>query len=111
ALKGQSGHAPQLEVCDYALCILTAHTPCHRLPRHLLPPRPPLRDLGLPLLEPPLPAWPRNPDTLRGLPLLWPRPLSGRFPAPALIAPTAYARTPLCLRGPVWATLTDPRHP
>ena len=83
----------------------------HRLPRHLLPPRPPLRDFDLPLLEPPLPAWPRNLDTLRGLPPLWPRPLSGRFPAPALIAPTAYARTPLCLRGPVWATLTDPRHP
>ena len=78
---------------------------------HPLPPRPPLRDLGLPLLEPLLPAWPHNPDTLRGLPPLWPRPHSGRYPAPALIAPTAYARTPPCPPGSAWADPTDPRLP
>ena len=98
----------------------TTHTPCRLLPLVHLPPRLPPRDFGLRpagLLLPPLPP---NPDNLRGLPSLWPRPhfpplhpplwprpRSGRSLAPAPTAPAAYARTPLCLRGPLWTTLSD----
>ena len=54
-----------------------------------------------------LPALPLNPDALRRRPHLWPRPHSVPSLAPAPTAPTAYARTPLCHRGPLWVGLAD----
>ena len=65
----------------------------------------------LPLREPPMPVQPRPSDFLRELPLLWPRPRSGRSLALERLAPVAYVRTPPYPRGSAWAALMDPRHP
>ena len=94
-------------VSHYSKELLLPTTPCHcHRPRHLLP-RPPPRDFGLPYSGLLLPVLPLNPDALRRRLHLWPRPHSVPSLALAPTAPMAYARTPLCHRGPLWVGLAD----